>query len=186
MKKTVLTFALIFGLPFFLATSVFALIPPLTFTVSQPAAEKVDYALPYPGILPDHPLYSLKMLRDRIMDFLITDPFKKTEFLILMADKRIGAGKALIEANKAGLGETTISKAENYFNRAMEMLIQARQQGKETNGLSDKLEKSVRKHIEVLQEVLSKAPESARPGLQNALSNAQNGYQRVLELKGGK
>ena len=34
-----------------------------------------------------------------------------------------------------------------------------------------------------LGEVLQKAPEQAKPGLQNALKNSQKGYQRVLELK---
>ena len=52
----------------------------------------INYPLAYPGILPDNPLYPLKMLRDRIVFFLINDPFKKAEFNLLQADKRLGAG----------------------------------------------------------------------------------------------
>jgi len=150
------------------------------------AATKVEYTLPYPGILPDHLLYPIKMLRDRIMDFFIREPIKKTEFLILMADKRLGAGKTLIDYGKINLGEVTLSKAEKYLERAVSQASVGRQQGKEANNILDKLEKSVRKHVEVLEEVLEKAPESAKPGIKNALENAQKGYQRVLELKGGK
>ena len=40
----------------------------------------VKYELPYPGILPDNPLYFLKQIRDWIMERLITDPLKKIEF----------------------------------------------------------------------------------------------------------
>ena len=46
---------------------------------------KVDYDLHwggtlYPGILPDHLLYPLKMIRDRIWLFLTTDPLKIAPF----------------------------------------------------------------------------------------------------------
>lgn len=185
MKRGILTIALTFSFLIFLTGVVFGKTPTLTLTAS-PAAQKVDYVLPYPGILPDHILYPVKMLRDRIMDFLIKEPIKKTEFLILMADKRLGAGKTLVDYGKTNLGETTLSKGEKYLERAIGKAEEARQQGKEVSGLLDKLEKSVKKHLEVLEEVLEKAPESAKPGLTNALKNAQKGYQRVLELKGGK
>lgn len=186
MRKTIIGVVLSLALLFFLKGSLYAQINTSPTPAGSVLAAKVDYTLAYPGLLPDHPLYSLKVLRDRLMDFFIRDPLKKTEFLILMADKRLGAGKALIEGAKVDLGESTISKGENYLERAINSLTQARQQGKEPGPLLDKLEKSVRKHIEVLQEVLSKAPTSAQPGLRNALENAQKGYQRVLELKRGK
>ncbi len=155
--------------------------------VASPTAQpKVNYSLPYPGILPDHPLYSLKMLRDRLVDFLLRDPLKKAEFLILMADKRLGAGKTLLESQKADLGQTTINKGEDYLLRAIETTRLAKEQGKDTSGLTEKLESSIAKHLEVLGEVLQKAPEQAKPGLQNALKNSQKGYQKVLELKSKK
>lgn len=182
MKRLTLTFPLGLAFLIFLTGVVFGKTPTPTLTAS-PAAQKVDYVLPYPGILPDHILYPLKMLRDRILDFLIREPFKKTDFLILMADKRLGAGKSLIEGGKAALGELTISKGEKYLERAIDKASQARQQGKNVGGLLDKLEKSVQKHIEVLEEVLQKAPESVRPGLTSSLANIRKGYQKVLELK---
>lgn len=174
-------FSLIFGKTTLAATQ------KITINVANPTATpKIDYPLPYPGILPGHPLYSLKMLRDRLMDFLIRDPLKKAEFLILMADKRLGAGKTLIESQKADLGQTTINKGEDYLIRAIETVKLAKEQGKDTSGLTVKLESSIAKHLEILGEVLQKAPEQAKPGLQNALQNSQKGYQRVLELKGNK
>ena len=48
--------------------------------------ETIDYALPYPGILIDHPLYFLKNIRDLIMERIITEPGKKVEFAILQSD----------------------------------------------------------------------------------------------------
>ncbi|HSW97310.1 MAG TPA: hypothetical protein VLF89_05800, partial [Candidatus Saccharimonadales bacterium] len=36
--------------------------------------KQIQYDLPYPGLLPDNPLYSLKVLRDKIVEFFISDP----------------------------------------------------------------------------------------------------------------
>lgn len=154
--------------------------------VATPAAQKSNYILPYPGILPDHPLYFLKMLRDRILDLFTQAPLKKTEFLILMADKRLGAGKTLIDYGKINLGETTISKGENYLERAVSSISQIGSKGEKGNEVLDKLKESLAKHIEVLQEVQQKVPEEAKSGITNALERAQKGYQKVLEIKGQK
>lgn len=143
----------------------------------------VEYFLPYPGILPDHLLYPLKMLRDKIMGFVIKDPLKKAEFELLTADKRLGAGKVLIEGGKEKLGEETISKGEKYLEKALLTLEKAKNEGKKTEEILTKMEKATRKHIEVLEEILLKAPEQAKPGLRNALENAQKGSQKVLQMK---
>jgi hypothetical protein len=77
--------------------------------------EEVDYFLPYPGILPDHFLYPLKMIRDRIWLWLTINPLKKADLLLLFADKRLGAGKALVEGNKIELGINTLTKSSRSF-----------------------------------------------------------------------
>lgn len=186
-KKVILGSLVFFNLLLTVFSTSFALTPRFSpFPVPSPTPTKVDYVLPYPGILPDHLLYPVKMLRDRIWELLVTEPVKKTELLLLMADKRLGAGRVLVEGGKANLGEQTLSKGEKYLERAVNQALAARQQGKDISDLLDKLDKSVRKHLEVLEEVLSKAPEAAKPGIQNALENSRKGYQKVLELKGGK
>src|SRR5579883_115828 len=50
-----------------------------------------DYVLPYPGILPDNPFYFLKVLRDRLILFFISNPTKKSSFYLLQSDKRLEA-----------------------------------------------------------------------------------------------
>lgn len=185
MKKIIFGFILSLVLFSFFRTPGFAQTPP-SFRVGSPVsspAAKIEYVLPYPGILPDHLLYPLKMLRDRIMDFFIREPMKRTEFLILMADKRLGAGKILIEGGKAPLGETTLSKGEKYLEQAVATVEKAKQQGKNVSGLLEKLEKATQKHIEVLQELSAKAPEEVKLGIEDALTSAQNAYQKILEVE---
>src|ERR1700704_2037322 len=42
-------------------------------------SQTVDYTLPYPGLLPDSPLYFLKTFRDRLISFFISSPIKKAD-----------------------------------------------------------------------------------------------------------
>lgn len=111
---------------------------------------KVDYYLPYPGLLPDHPLYWLKMVRDRVQLWLTTDSLQRGEKLLLYADKRLGAGWALVEGNKPELGITTITKAEKYLEQAVN-LAQKLGEGEKEVKFKAKLAKAVKKHEEVLR-----------------------------------
>lgn len=83
-------------------------------TKSQP-----EYYLPYPGILPDHVLYPLKMIRDRIRLLMANSPSKRVELQLLYANKRIGAAQALVVGGKSELGVDTAVKAEGYLSQAI-------------------------------------------------------------------
>lgn len=110
----------------------------------------IDYTLPYPGILPDNVLYKFKVVRDKVFEFLITDPVKKADFYLLQADKRMAAGETLIDYGKPELGEETISKAENYMSLAVNYMYLAKQKGRSDPGLQERLKKSLEKHNEIV------------------------------------
>src|SRR5438309_421306 len=54
-----------------------------------PSPVSISYQLPYPGMLPDNPLYFLKVIRDGVWSFLLSNPLKKADFDLLQADKRV-------------------------------------------------------------------------------------------------
>lgn len=147
-------FALVFAFSI-LGSSVWAVtrvtptMSPINVVTPTPTpALKIDYTLPYPGILPDSPLYPIKMLRDRLVLALTTDPLQKIEKLLLYADKRLGAGKVLIEGNKVELGVTTITKGEKYLEEAINLAVKNKKIGN--------LKTASLKHVEILDELLSK------------------------------
>lgn len=114
----------------------------------------VDYALPYPGILTDHPLYFLKILRDNIMEMLIVDPVKKIEFNILQSDKFFSMSTMFIDAGKWTNANDTLNKSVNQSDKAITGITTI------NSGVSkvpvfviEKLEKSLLKHKEILVEV---------------------------------
>lgn len=146
------------------------------------AKQSIDYPLPYPGILPGNPLYPLKMLRDKIVSMFISDPVKKAEFYLLMTDKRINAGIYLINYNKVSLGEPTINKGQNYFDQALDLVGKVKKDGNVVI-LFDRMEKANLKHQEVLEEVLIKVPDNAKPGIRNAIERAKKAADQIQKIK---
>ncbi|MFZ5845598.1 MAG: DUF5667 domain-containing protein [Patescibacteria group bacterium] len=135
-----------------------------------PEKKKIEYVLPYPGILPDHPLYVLKKVRDYILDKLIVDPVRKTEFYVLQADKRLNMGLFLAGRGKLILAEQTISKGEKYLDKAIGGFVALRREGKPVPGhVTDRLEKAMAKHIEVLEEMIGRAEGDYKTGLAGSL-----------------
>lgn len=132
--------------------------------------EPVEYYLVYPGVLPDHFLWPLKVARDQIWLFLTTDPLKRSELLLLFADKRLGAAKALLEGGKTGLAVTSAQKAEQYLEQSVEQEMEARSKGKDTGGLLDRLSIATLKHREILEEMYAKAPDEARPRIAESIN----------------
>lgn len=113
----------------------------------------VEYELPYPGILPDNPLYFLKAIRDNIWKVLITDSLKKADFDLLQSDKRLGAGRLLLLKGKDDLATTTLSKSGNYFDDAIANAFKAKKEGRQANSILNKLLTASIKHQQVLQDM---------------------------------
>lgn len=132
----------------------------LTPTPTEEALEpSVDsYQLPYPGILPDSPLYVLKVIRDKIVGFLISDPLTKADFDVLQADKRLSASVYLqkFSPQKQDLIVSTVSKAENYFQEAIDQVNLAKTQGINVTEELGKLASSSKKHDEVIEDIATK------------------------------
>jgi hypothetical protein len=144
---------------------------------------KVDYNLPYHGMLPDSPLYFIKTFRDRVMATLISDSLKKAEFDLLQADKRLSASVALFERGKKDLAESTISKGLNYYEDGVKSLEMARKQGKEIGGLLTNYDLSIKKHVEVLGELKGQTTGEVQKKF-SALERRGLGYEKkVAEFK---
>lgn len=145
---------------------------------------KIEYELPYPGILPDHPLYFLKQIRDWILDKLIVDSVKKAEFYMLQADKRLNSGMMLIDKGSDVLGEQVISKGEKYMNNALTLLLSLKAEGRDVPAhIVDRLEKAVAKHRELLEARVASASEATKTGLTASLEFIKNIQEQLVGLK---
>jgi len=145
----------------------------------------IDYTLPYPGILPDNPLYFVKALRDKVVSLFISDPLKKAEFNLLMADVRLNAAQYLFAKGegKYSLAETTISKGENYFYNSLIMVNEAKKQGMPINDFVSKLKIASQKHQQVIRELGSKTSGAIKERLAEDERRAKNFEIRATEIK---
>jgi len=134
------------------------------FLDSVSTASGEEYILPYPGLLPDSPLYIAKVIRDRIIEFLIADSLKKSEFYLLESDKRLQAGIMLLKkrADKSELAYSTISKSENYFEKAIMLAKDAKTQGKDIANQAQNLVRSLKKHRAILASLLKTGPKNLK------------------------
>lgn len=141
---------------------------------------EIDYYLPYPGrILPDHFLWPLKALRDKIWLFITTDAGRKVELKLLCADKRLAMSKMLFEKDKAEIGFSTLKKAEMYLEEASVQEEKNRKEGLDTSDSLTKLAKASLKHRQMMDEILVIAPEDAKP----KIISAQDISKSVFEKK---
>lgn len=86
--------------------------------------EELDYAVPIsaatrlqqlvsPPILPDHPLYIIGMVSDRL-ELMVASPTKRFELRLQYANTRLSTAHALLDRGRLALALSTITKAEKY------------------------------------------------------------------------
>ncbi|MBI2233278.1 MAG: hypothetical protein HYU56_05125 [Candidatus Aenigmarchaeota archaeon] len=134
--------------------------------VTKAELDLVETEFSRPGLLPDQPLYFLKRFAERIRLFFTFDAAEKAKLHLDFAKVRLAEAKGLVEKNKTeeadqALGEYNkeLTEFESTAGRNVSLLV------KES---SDALEKS----SIVLDLVLQKVPEQARPAIEKALNNS--------------
>lgn len=128
--------------------------------------EKVVYNLPYPGLLPDSPLYITKIIRDRITDFLTRDNLKKAELYLLYSDKRAAMSITLAHKGKSQLAIDTFTKGEKYFLKIPALLTSAKKQGSQApSNFIETLKLSNAKHKELIDELIKILPQGLSQSL---------------------
>lgn len=75
---------------------------------------------------------------------------------MLQADKRVEASKMLLQKGKLDLSQSTFSKAENYFEDAINSTTDAKTQGMNTLEIAGKMTEANLKHKQVLKDMIKK------------------------------
>ncbi len=130
----------------------------------------VEYDLPYPGMLPDHPLYVLKSARDAVMVFLTRDYIKKSELMLLLSDKHVAMAMALAKNGEWGDAAELLQQSEDMFDEMLTTLEESASQGVSPGEeLIQQVTMSNEKHKEVIQQLLITSPQGSRDQLEEIL-----------------
>lgn len=171
MRKVILFAAV------YLLISTFLSKPVLAGPKAAYATAGVEYTLPYPGILPDSPLYIFKVVRDKLVGTFILDSKQKAFYSLFLSDKRLAAGQALVKKGKGDIGAVTIIKAQDYYRQAVNETLKSK-----NNDLLSKLAVAGAKHEDVITELLVKADNGVAEKLDKALIDGQKDKNRVMEV----
>ncbi len=134
-------------------------------TINQ-QQKNVIYELPYPGLLPGHPLYPIKIIRDKIIEFLTRDYYKKAQFYLLISDKKAIAGYQLAKKGEIKLAISTFSKGEKYFLKIPSLIKEIKKQGNQIpNDFIEKIKLANAKHHQLILEMFKLAPQGSQEDL---------------------
>lgn len=134
---------------------------------SEIAPQKVSYELPFPGILPDSPLYIFKVLRDGAVKLVINNDMTRARFYLLNAEKRMFAAKLLVDKHKDDLAVTTFSKSNNYLFDALFALKNFKKGHPKSPDIKPYLrqfEAASLKHIEIATEIGPRVDNDVKAG----------------------
>lgn len=126
---------------------------------------KVNYILPVVKILPDNLFYKFVMFGDQLKILSTSGYVKRGNLFISLSDKRISAGRIMINKGKVPLGITTLEKGEKYLERAINEI--AKSQNKQE---IEKVKLSGLKHEEVLNEVSLKVSQEGKTAISELLN----------------
>lgn len=174
MKKTIILITMIL-----LSSMVFA-----QNTIPQDTNESEQETLPKPGLLPNHPLYGLKLAWETVLSVTAFSGEAKAERAILVAEQRLSEALELQKQGRTQIVSDTITRYEERLEEARDRATSIESSVVRKRVL-DRVKVSTINAVSVLQEVLSNAPESAKPALQRALDNVQ-ARQVEVEDEGGE
>lgn len=153
----------------------------------NPATGKnIVYDLPYPGkILPNNPLWPVKVLRDRAEFHFAGSSQDKAKTALELSDKRLSMALKLWNEGEVSVSIETAQKAVGYLVTASIYAKNAQESGEDVHDLIRVVDLSALKHRQILETMLSEAPEDARPTIHALLTDPKRVAEEMSALLTG-
>lgn len=142
---------------------------PPNFEPDRDASDKLVYDITFNSyyhgnVLPDNPLWNLKVVRDRLWILVTTDPAKRSELYLMLADKRLGAASYLFLNKKTDLGISVLTKAEKYLEASVDCEQEAKRENKINSlDLVYKISSASLFHRQIIEDIMNVTTEQAKP-----------------------
>ncbi len=125
--------------------------------------------LPKAGLTPDSPFYFLETITEAFGTFFTFGDIKKAERHTALAAERLAEAKVMAEKEKPKLLEKTLERYENQLVKALLRTKKAETKGKNIEEVTKTITEATQKHLIVLEEILEKVPEEAKPAIRHAM-----------------
>lgn len=143
-------------------------------------AEGIDvvYGLPYPGkIAPNSPLWPLKAARDQVTLSLQSEGHSRSEYLLLLANKRLAAASHLWDLGDYDEALPVFSKSQIYLMNAAETL-EFEESSDEVLLLYKNMNEASLKHRQILEQVLAESSDEIRPRVTEIMNHCKLVYDK--------
>lgn len=134
----------------------------------------------YAGALPGSWEYRYKIWWEGVKGRFIIGDVNKQIYKLKLLDQRIAE---INELTKKNLTEKSVEMVQDYEKELTKIEVNSeklRALGKNVTLLQQHIANSTYKHIIVLQKVLAKVPESAKPSIEHAINVSQTGYENAF------
>ncbi len=135
----------------------------------------VDYAST--DSLPDSPLYPVKLLIEKIRLAVTTDNQAEVELHLQNAEARLAEADAMAEEGKTEEARQALNDMMKEMRDAYKLVGMVPGHDKEI--LLAKFAVISQRHMLVLEGVLDRAPDSAKPAIERAIENSQSGLDKA-------
>ncbi|MBI2574934.1 hypothetical protein HYV82_03545 [Candidatus Woesearchaeota archaeon] len=130
-------------------------------TLTDAEIDSAETAFSDPGLLPGHPLYFLKAAKEKVQLLVEFDREKKASLHLRMAGKRLAEARALADRNMTGKAKESVMRFESEVELS-----------DEGNGSVRERQEMLGKSGIMLQLLLDRLPEEAKPAIEKALNRS--------------
>lgn len=138
----------------------------------------INYQLPEPGLSPENPLWTAKVLIDKVDSSMTWDNLQRAEEFLDDADTRLVAGEEIVAKGKVEEGFLVLQKGEQYLASSYESLSREENSPDKVQFLR-KISLAALKHREILENVMLSAPDDGRAVISKVLDTSKLVYDRA-------
>src|SRR3989344_1870863 len=140
------------------------------------------------GILPDSPIYGIKRFWEGMQVTFAGGDVAKAKLKYRFAEKRLAEAAEMLKSGKSQHLENAMKQYEGLMQEANDDTEKATAAGKKIDEIVGLAGNKTSKHLAVLNRLLDKVPETARPAIENAIqASANENYKIVIrDAKKGK
>lgn len=135
---------------------------------------------------PGDSLYSIDLAAERVRLALATSSETKAQIQTELAQERVEEALKLAQQQREQHMIQALERYEKHIEEAQKNADEAKEQGKDVDGILEKLSENHLRHQEVLGDVFEKAPEQAKEAIRNAIENNERNYQKTIDAVSGQ
>lgn len=130
---------------------------------------------------PDDPDYIANVIEEALRIGAVQDPAEKILLLQQMLERRIDEIEIVAAENKPGYIPGLVRAYETILTNIEDTAEQATDEGRDVSEALDAVERSTKKHTEVLTALLEKIPDQARSAIEHAIEVSKRGRNTALD-----